>query len=144
MSEQGSAALRVEWQGERRFEAIAPDGGRMRIDCAREVAPGPMDALLAALASCAAIDVTEILAKRRTPARALHVHVQHTRAAEPPRRLTSAHLHFVADTDSAIVHVERAIALVLEGYCSVSASLDPSIPITYDVELQTTEEPHHA
>jgi putative redox protein len=127
--------LTVTWQGERRFEGATPGGATMMLDCARQAAPGPVDALLASLASCVAIDVLEILAKRRTPARSLSVRVDHQRADAPPRRLTQVHLRFLVDTDSGAEQVEKAVRLVLDGYCSVASSLDPSIPVTFNVEV---------
>ena len=45
----------------------------VRIDGMRKTGPGPVDMLLSALASCSAIDVVSILAKRRTPVASLEI-----------------------------------------------------------------------
>lgn len=125
--------LILEWDGERRFRGGHEHGPRMTIDCTREAAPGPVDALLLALASCAAVDVLAILQKRRTPAASLQVEVEHMRADTPPRRLTAVVLRFVVTTASERHHVEHAVELATTRYCSVAASLAPDIPITHDV-----------
>jgi putative redox protein len=127
--------IEVEWEGEMRYRGGPVGGPTHRVDGAREAAPSPVDSLLVALASCSAIDVVEILNKRRTPPRSLRVVVEFSRAAEPPRRLTRVGLRFHVDTDSERAHVERAIALSFEKYCSVSSSFAPDIQVDWKLEL---------
>ncbi|HST58487.1 MAG TPA: hypothetical protein VLK84_07365, partial [Longimicrobium sp.] len=54
-----------------------------------------------------------------------------------PRRLTELHLTYRVTTDSAREHVERAVQLSFDKYCSVAGSLAPDTKITWDVELST-------
>jgi len=63
------------------------------------------------------------------------VRIEFSRAASPPRRLTQLHLAFRVTSASERLHVERAIELSLEKYCSVSASLAPDMALTWSVEL---------
>src|SRR5690606_15818651 len=84
----------IRWEGGERFSGGRPDGPRLLLDGDRVDAPGPVDSLLVALASCSAIDVLEILRKRRTPASDLQVRATFSRAAAPPRRLTAVQLQF--------------------------------------------------
>jgi len=137
MSEQASQAARVDvvWEGGMRFSGGRPDGPTLSVDGGRETAPSPVEALVVSIASCSAIDVAEILTKRRTPPAELRVEVEYMRAPTPPRRLTEVKLRFIVATASERTHVERAVALSFETYCSVSRSLDPSIPISWEVEL---------
>jgi putative redox protein len=130
----------VEWQGERRFAGGRPDAPLLTLDGDRRAAPGPVDAVLIALASCAAIDVVEILAKQRTPVASLRVDIDHDRADTPPRRLTRVNLRYTIDVASTRAHVERAVALATTRYCSVAASLDPELEVTTEVVLTTTEQ----
>jgi putative redox protein len=132
--------IMVAWAGERRFRGGRAGGPQLVLDCAREAAPGPVDALLIALASCAAVDVLAILKKRRTPAAALRVEIAHERAAAAPRRLVRVHLRFVIVTASHVRHVERAVALATASYCSVAASLAPDIPLTHEVVVQDADD----
>ena len=99
----------------------------MLIDSHGKSASGPVETLLSALATCAATDVVEILAKRRTPAATLEVESFGTRVETTPRRLTHVLMKFTI-TGAGIerVHAERAIDLAVNKYCSVGASLDPS------------------
>jgi putative redox protein len=109
----------------------------MVMDGDREAAPSPVEAMLVALGSCSAIDVVEILEKRRTPPTALSVRVEFARADSPPRRLTAAKLHYSVTTASERNHVERAIELSFEKYCSVATSLAPDTQLEWTLEVES-------
>jgi putative redox protein len=123
----------VVWTGGRRFSGSRTGGPALVIDADRTIAPGPVDALLIALASCSSVDVVDILEKRRTPATSLHVRVEFERAASVPRRLTRVHLLFTIATASERAHVENAVRLAVEKYCSVATSLSSDIDITWEL-----------
>lgn len=126
----------VRWEGGRRYRGGREGAPHVLLDGERLAGPGPVDSVLLALAACSAIDVVDILEKRRTPALALGVDVRFARSGEPPRSVTRAHLLFRVRTASAPHHVERAVQLSRDRYCSVSASLAPGIPITHEVEVE--------
>lgn len=129
--------IEVAWQGGMRYRGGPAGGPDMVLDGERSAAPSPVDSLLVALASCSAIDVVEILNKRRTPPADVRISVEFDRAAEPPRRLTRVHLRYLVAADSDRVHVERAISLSFEKYCSVSTSLAPDISVSWELELRS-------
>lgn len=132
-------ALEVVWEGERRYRGGREGGATLLLDGDGKVSPGPVDTLLVSLAACSAIDVVEILEKRRTPATDLSVRVEFSRAPSPPRRLTDVRLRFRVRTASERQHVERAVELSLEKYCSVSNSLAPDIRTSWEVEIEAAE-----
>ncbi len=129
----------VRWDGDQRFEATRLGSNqRIRIDGDAATGPSPVDTLLCALASCAAIDTVEILAKRRTPVDGLTVEVIGERADATPARLTSVVLEFrMRGAGIERVHAERAIDLSVTKYCSVRDSLDPTMPVTWTLELES-------
>lgn len=127
--------IEVVWEGGMRYRGGRPGGPTVLVDGERAEAPSPVEALLVSLASCAAIDVVEILAKRRTPASALSVRADFSRAAEPPRRLTDVHLRFEVETTSERSHVERAVELSFSKYCSVASTFAPDTRLTWQVAL---------
>jgi putative redox protein len=133
-----AAAVRVDWAGEGRFDATRATGGpSIRMDTHGEAGPSPVDTLLAALASCVSIDVVEILAKRRTPASSLTVHVRGERVETTPRRLRHVSLGFVIAGDGIErAHAERAIDLALTKYCSVRDSLREDIGVEWTLTLE--------
>lgn len=102
----------------------------MTIDGNREAGPGPVEALLASLAACAAIDVVDYLEKRRTPVSRLEIVVDAERNPTPPRRVLRARLDFAIDGDGIdTAHAERSIALAFSTYCSVGATLAPDVAL---------------
>ncbi len=137
MSEDGMSEYPIEvvWEGERRYRGGPAGGATLVVDGHRQVAPSPVDSVLVALGACSAIDVVDILEKRRTPATSLNLSIRFARAAEPPRRVTRAEVHFRVATSSEAHHVERAVELSFEKYCSVSATLDPELELGWSVEI---------
>lgn len=128
----------VQWVGGLAFEAGRPDGPGIRIDGDAQSAPSPFDALLAAIATCASVDVVTILEKQRTPVRALSVRVESNRVDSTPRRLASAILHFgIAAPGTTIEKATRAVELSVTKYCSVRSSLIADASVSWSVELKT-------
>ena len=127
--------IEVEWEGEMRWRGGPAGGPTLLVDGNRQAAPSPVDALVVAIASCSAIDVVDYLEKRRTPPTAAGVSVRFSRAADPPRRLTDVHLTFRVSTDSPREHVERAVQLSYDKYCSVMASLATDTRIDWEIEI---------
>jgi putative redox protein len=122
--------VRATWEGEHRFDAGRPGGPVARFDGSARTGQNPVDALVSALATCVAIDVVDILGKRRTPPTRLVVEAHAERRAEHPRRVERVKMDFVVDGDGVeIVHTERAIALALENYCSVAATLATDVVV---------------
>jgi putative redox protein len=131
----------VTWRGERAFDA-GPAGRQHRIEAGGPTAPGPVETLLGAVATCSSLDIIDILAKRRTPVERLGVSVVGERRAEFPRRLTRLELTFRIDGASIErEHAERAIQLSFERYCSVAASLASDIAVTAALVLNGEEFP---
>lgn len=125
----------AEWKGGLLYEAGV--GGRThRIDGNSKEAPSPVETFLGAVGTCAASDVIEILAKQRTPVERLLVDVIGVRRAEYPRRVMSLELMLTIEgkgieRDKA----ERAMALSIEKYCTVAASLAGDIEFTTVINL---------
>jgi putative redox protein len=118
------------WKGGLRFEAGAGERTHA-VDGNSKTAPSPVETLLSSIGTCAASDVVDILAKQRTPVSALEVDVEATRRAEFPRRVMSLDVTFTIDGAGIdAVQAERAIALSIEKYCTVAASLAGDIPFT--------------
>lgn len=126
-------SIEVAWEGGQRYRGGPAGGATLVLDGTRATAPGPVDAVLIALASCSAMDVVEILSKRRTPARVLRVHVEFKRANAVPRRLVAVQLRFHVESDAARQHVEHAVGLAVEKYCSVAGSLAADCAVSWSV-----------
>lgn len=123
---------RAVWKGGLLFEAGVDDRVHM-IDGNSREAPSPVETLMSCLGACAAADVVEILTKQRTPVESLEVDLVGTRRAEYPRRLLMADMTLTMNGKGIErAQAERAMALSIEKYCTVAASL------AGDIELSTT------
>lgn len=130
------ATIHLNWAGDHRFDTGRPGGPTLRLDGDGVTGQSPVDAVMSALAACTAVDVVDILAKRRTPLSALAIDAVGTRADGTPKRIVSAELTYHltgAGVDRS--HAERAIDLAISKYCSVRDSLDPALPIHYRAVL---------
>lgn len=128
--------VEVVWEGGMRYSG-GPEGGLThRVDGSRESAPSPVDALVVAIAACSAVDVVEVLTRRRTPPTALRVRAEFSRAPEPPRRLTDVTLVYTVAAESERAHVERAIQLSFDRYCSVIHSLAADTRLGWELVME--------
>ena len=108
----------------------APDGG------GRNLAPRPMETVLAGTAGCAAYDVVLILQRGRHDVRSCRVAVTSERAPVDPKVFTKIHMHFtVRGRRLPLQAVERAIAMSHEKYCSASAMLSKTAEMTTSLDL---------
>lgn len=108
----------------------APDGG------GRNLAPRPMETLLAGIGGCSAYDVVLILKRGHHAVRGCEVRMTAERAPVDPKVFTAIHLHFmVSGTGLTEAAVGRAIALSHEKYCSASIMLANAVAITTGFEI---------
>ncbi len=125
----------VQWAGGVKFDAGAA-GRTIRIDGDSGDGPSPPETLLCALATCTAVDVVLILEKRRTPVASLAIDVIAERRDGSPRRIVKAHLGYrITGEGIDRTHALRAIELAVTKYCTVRDSLDPDMPVTWDLQL---------
>jgi putative redox protein len=128
--------ITLTWHGDRRFEAGRAGVPTFRMDGDTKTASSPVDTLISALAGCTAVDVVDILKKRRTEPGALEVLVTAERAEGTPRRVTKVHLAYrITGGGVERDHALRAIELAVTKYCSVRDSLDSEMPVTWSLEL---------
>jgi len=111
----------------------APDGG------GRNLAPRPMELLLAGTGGCTAYDVVLILKRGRHDVRGCEVRLQAERAPADPKVFTRINLHFVVTGRGLSQEVvERAVRLSHEKYCSATAMLEKTAKIDISVEIADT------
>jgi putative redox protein len=108
----------------------APDGG------GRNLAPRPMETVLAGTGGCTAYDVVLILKRGRHQVQGCQVKLTSERAATEPKVFTRIHMHFVV-TGKGLpdVAVQRAIQMSHEKYCSASIMLAKTAEITTSYEV---------
>ncbi|MBN1370888.1 MAG: OsmC family protein [Anaerolineaceae bacterium] len=96
----------------------------------------PSEMLLVALASCTAVDVVEILAKKRQELTGLEIGVSAEQDSDPPWTFRKIHLTYkLTGKNLTEKAVEQAIELSEEKYCSVAATIRPTAEISYSYEI---------
>jgi putative redox protein len=121
----------VRWQADAgmAFTAETGSGHLLTMDGAvdgggRNLAPRPMETVLAGTGGCTAYDVVLILKRGRQQVSGCVVRIDAERADTEPKVFTRIHMHFTLSgkgLDEAAV--ARAIQLSHEKYCSASAML---------------------
>ncbi|MDT9002164.1 OsmC family protein [Paucibacter sp. APW11] len=130
MGQQGMSFIAETGSGHMLNMDGAPDGG------GRNLAPRPMETVLAGTGGCTAYDVVLILKRGRHDVQGCQVKLQAERADTDPKVFTKIHMHFVVSgrgLSQAVV--ERAVALSHEKYCSASIMLGKTAEMTTSVEL---------
>lgn len=108
----------------------APDAG------GRNLAPRPMEMLLAGLGGCTAFDVVLILQRGRHEITGCTVQLQAERAETDPKVFTRINLHYTVTGKALKTEaVERALKLSAEKYCSASIMLGKTAGITHSLEV---------
>lgn len=134
---------RVRWMGEdgMAFSARTGSGHIAVMDGAPEgggnnLAPRPMELVLAGTGGCSAYDVVLILKKSRQSISGCEVSLRAERADSDPKVFTKIHFHFTVRGKNLNANVvERAIHLSAEKYCSASIMLGKTAEITHDWEI---------
>jgi putative redox protein len=126
---------RAIWTDKDRFLGEASGGHALVVDTG-EVKSGatPIELVLIGLCGCTASDVVGILRKKREPFTALEVVAQAERAGDHPKVFT--HIKLTYRVRGKVTHkaMEDAVRLSKDKYCSVSAMLEKTAAIEFEIE----------
>ena len=126
---------KVLWTDHERYIGEASSHHAIVMDTASEkTASTPMELVLIALCGCTASDVVGILRKKREPFTALEVRAEGERASGYPAVYREIKLVYRVTGKVSAKAMEDAIRLSKEKYCSVSAMLEKTARITFEIE----------
>jgi putative redox protein len=127
----------VKWITGAQFVGIDSTHHSVVLSTAEEgIGVKPSELLLIAVAACSAVDVVEILAKKRMPLTHLEITSSGEQDQDPPWTFRKVHLHFrVGGIGLTPQAVAQAIRLSEEKYCSVAATIRATAQITTEFEL---------
>ena len=112
-------------------DAAKPENG------GQNLAPRPMETVLAGTGGCTAYDVLLILKRGRHDVRGCTLKLTAERAETDPKVFTKIHMHFVVTgVNLAAAAVERAVAMSHEKYCSASIMLAKTAEITTSFDIK--------
>jgi putative redox protein len=123
------------------LQAMNEQGNTVETDASPAIGGGgkgmrPMEMLLSSLGACSSIDVIDILKKMRQPLTDIQISIDGQREPDVvPSLFTDIEitfkLHGKLDPDKA----QRAVAMSMEKYCSVTKILEKTAKITWKVEI---------
>ena len=128
---------KVQWVAGRQFVGTDSRGQSVVLSGSQDQGgASPSEMLLVALASCTAVDVVEIMEKKRRPLESLEIVITGDRNPDPPWAYHSIHVNYrVRGRDLTEKAVSQAIALSEEKYCSVAATVRGVADITTSFEI---------
>jgi len=131
------SSTKVQWIGGKKFVGTDSTNHSVVLSTPDEgVGMKPSELLLVALASCTAVDVVEILTKKRIPLENLEISAEAEQEKDPPWTFRKIHLNYrlkgkgLTDQD-----VNQAISLSEEKYCSVASTVRGAAEITTLFEI---------
>ncbi|HNS63472.1 MAG TPA: OsmC family protein [Anaerolineaceae bacterium] len=128
----------VRWIGGKQFIGIDSTSHSVVLSTPDEgVGMKPSELLLVALAACTAVDVVEIIAKKRLHLDSLEIRADGEQDSDPPWTFRKIHVHYtLRGTDLTETAVKQAIDLSEEKYCSVAATLRGVAEITTSFTIE--------
>lgn len=134
----------LRYAGDDFFIGISPSGHAQAIDVKgdRKSAITPVEMLLVATGGCTAADVISILLKKRQKVTDYKIEVTGERREEHPRAFTKMNVHHIVYGHNVS---EQAVASAIElsetKYCSVAATIRPTVDLTATFEIVETGAP---
>ena len=127
----------VQWLGGKKFLGVDSTSHSVVLSTPSDgIGMKPSEMLLVALASCTAVDVVEILEKKRIVLQGLEIKVSAEQDAEPPWTFRKIHLKYLLKGEKLdMKSAKQAVRLSEEKYCSVAATVRGIAEISWDIEL---------
>ncbi len=120
----GEKHVSLRHEGGMRFVGTTTSGHEVAVDNGKgNTGPRPTELQLVALAACTAMDVVEILAKKRQAVDRYSTEVSGTQRDKPPNVFTDITVVHVVEGNVETEAVRRSIELSATKYCTVSAQV---------------------
>ena len=120
------------------FEAVNESGNKVKIDMypkEQKQAQSPMELLLSAVSACSAVDLVQMLKKRKKSVVDLKIETVGVRRDTIPKSFTDITLNFkLVSPDASLEEFQKLTKLSVEKYCSVEASLG-GVNIQFNCEV---------
>lgn len=127
----------VKWQGDLKFNGTTEKGHQVLMDGNQGTeGSSPMELVMMAAGGCASVDVVSILQKAKQQVQDVEVKLSGERVDAVPSIFSKIHLHFVVTgTGVSEKHVERAVNLSADKYCSVAIMLSKGVEMSHSFEV---------
>jgi len=129
--------ITTQYISDEEYESSNEHGHKVFIDMKDENKTGqsPMEMILSALSGCVAVEVAQVIQKRRKELTDLSIEATGDRKEDHPRGFTKINLKFtLTSPDANQEELDKVTKLSLEKYCSVAESLKADI--TFETEIK--------
>ena len=127
------------YKAELEYESTNATGNTVQIDMYggdQKKHQSPTELLLSATAACSAVDVIQILQKKRKTIQGLQVVAQGTRREQHPKHFIDILLSFkLTSADTNQEELAKVVALSVDKYCSVAATIRGVANVRYESEV---------
>jgi len=128
--------ITTKYISDHEYEAFNDKGHKVFIDMKDDDKTGqsPMEMILSALCGCVAVEVAQMIKKRRKDLKDLSIEASGVRKEDHPRGFTNISMKFILTSPNAKKEeLDKVTKLALEKYCSVAESLNADI--TFETEI---------
>ena len=142
MSNPKNTHATIHYAGNEYFIGVPPSGHAIPIDVSseRSSASGPLELLLVALGGCTGTDVISVLHKKRQQVTDYRIEVRGERRDEYPKSFKRVEVrHILRGRGISEEAVAKAIDISITKYCSVAATLRPTVEIVTSFEIHEDE-----
>jgi putative redox protein len=117
------------------YKASTSDGRTVTVDMRpHKKDQNPVELLLSSLSACGAVDIVEMLKKRKKSVQKFTIETTGTRREEHPRAFTKIHCRYIITSpDINEEELYKCAKLSLEKYCSVAGSLKSEIEFSVQI-----------
>ncbi|WP_258104109.1 OsmC family protein [Marinoscillum sp. MHG1-6] len=131
--------IKLGFKDDKEYYCENESGNRLEIDMLAaedKKAMSPMQLLLSGVIACAAVDIVQMVKKRRKTLVDFYGEVEGTRREDIPKKFIDINIKYTfVSPDLTEQEAERLVNLGVTKYCSVSASLNPDINLTHTFEI---------
>ncbi len=121
------------------FEVVNNSNNKLLIDMCdpeKKLHLSPMELLLSALTTCAAVEIVSMIKKRKRDFKDIKAETIGNRVDNPPMFFKSINVKYIIySSDLTDNEAERYISLSLDKYCSVGATINEKTEINHSFEI---------
>ena len=129
---------KLTWHDGQRYTGTDSWGNAVvPIDSDHDHGSKPSDLLPISVAACAAYTLVEILRKQRQTIVSLEASIHSKQQDEAPWAFETIDVAFTIGGDVELEKARKALEVSHEKYCSVAASLRPTVAMTFTIDLAT-------
>jgi len=133
----------IKWVGKQQYVAIGHEGRHAIVLDIPEKSGGTdiglhaTELLLISVGKCSAVDVVNVLRKKRTDLKSLRVVVTGEITSDYPKQFKKIHIRYIASGEGVTKEkVEHAVELSHKRYCTVANSLNDKCVLTTSIEIE--------